>query len=82
MQRRQTQSMKDKYEMQGHLHRIVSPSMDAHAVLGPFSDFHHERTALQHVIESRRHFLLPSVICTSETAGGGIEYAWGKLKFE
>ena len=26
--------------------------------------------------------LLPSVVCTPETAGGGIEYAWGKLKFE
>jgi hypothetical protein len=22
------------------------------------------------------------VVCTPETAGGGIEYAWGKLKFE
>ena len=26
--------------------------------------------------------MLPSVVCTPETAGGGIEYAWGKLKFE
>jgi hypothetical protein len=26
--------------------------------------------------------LLPSVVCTPETAGGGIEYAWGKLKYE
>ena len=25
---------------------------------------------------------MPSVVCTPETAGGGIEYAWGKLKFE
>lgn len=82
MQGRQTQSMKDKFEMQGHLHRIVPPSMDAHAVLGACPDFHHERTALQHVIESRGHILLPSVVCTPETAGGGIEYAWGKLKFE
>ena len=26
--------------------------------------------------------MLPSVVCTPETAGGGIEYAWGKLKCE
>ena len=25
---------------------------------------------------------MPSVVCTPETAGGGIECAWGKLKFE
>ena len=37
---------------------------------------------MQNVIKSRGHILLPSVVCTPETAGGGIEYAWGKLKFE
>ena len=29
-----------------------------------------------------RHILLPSVVCTPETAGGGIEYGWGKFKYE
>ena len=42
----------------------------------------HERTALQSVVEPRGHILLPSVVCTPETAGGGVEYAWGKLKFD
>ena len=32
-------------------------------------------TSLQSVVESRGHILLPSVVCTPETAGGGIEYA-------
>ena len=26
--------------------------------------------------------MLPSVVCTPETAGGDIEYAWEKLKYE
>jgi hypothetical protein len=33
-------------------------------------------------IHSANHILLPSVVCTPKTAGGSIEYAWGKLKFE
>ena len=82
MQGRQTQSVKDKHELLGHRHKIVSPDLDAHAVLSACPDFAFERTALQNVIEARGHILLPSVVCTPETAGGGIEYAWGKLKFE
>ena len=82
MQGRQTQSVKDKHELLGHRHKIVSPDLDAHAVLSACPDFAFERTALQNIIEARGHILLPSVVCTPETAGGGIEYAWGKLKFE
>jgi hypothetical protein len=67
--------------MRGKHNSIVPPELDAHAVLEKCPDFMFERTALQHV-ESRGHILLPSVVCTPETAGGGIEYAWGKLKFE
>ena len=79
---RQTQSVKDKHELLGHHHKIVPPDLDAHAVLSSCPDFAFERTALQNVIETRGHILLHSVVCTPETAGGGIEYAWGKLKFE
>lgn len=82
MQGKQSQSAKDKFEMLGQQHRIVPRDLDAHAVLSACPDFLYERTALQNVIESRGHILLPSVVCTPETAGGGIEYAWGKLKFE
>ena len=56
--------------------------LDAHAVLRACPDFLYERTALQNVTENRGHILLPFVVCTLETAGGGIEYACGKLKFE
>jgi hypothetical protein len=82
MQGRQTQKVKERLEQNGNSHRIVPPSLDAHAVLSVCPDFHYERTALQNVVESRGHILLPSVVCTRETAGGEIEYAWGKLKFE
>jgi hypothetical protein len=82
MQGRQTQSVGDKHELLGHHHKIIPPDLEAHAVLSAFPDFVFERTALQHVIETRGHILLPSVVCTPETAGGGIEYAWDKLKFE
>jgi hypothetical protein len=66
----------------GMEHKIIPPLFDAHAVLSSCPDFQCERTALQNVIERRGHILLPSVVCTPETAVGGIEYAWGKLKFE
>jgi hypothetical protein len=82
MQGRQAASVKEKYLIAGMAHKIVPDHLDAHAVLSACPDFQFERTALQNVIESRGHILLPSVVCTPETAGGGIEYAWGKLKFE
>ena len=68
--------------MQGKQDKILPRELDAHAVLESSTDFSFERTALQNVVESRGHILLPSVDCTPETAGGRIEYAWGKLKFE
>jgi len=64
------------------LDKIVPPHLDAHAVLSACDDFMNERTALQEAVESRGHILLPSVVCTPETAGSGVEYAFGKLKFE
>ena len=82
MHGRQTQSAREKFEMKGNNHRIISPALDAHAVLASCPDFQYEKTALQQTVESRGHILLPSVVCTPETAGGGIEYGWGKLKFE
>jgi hypothetical protein len=66
----------------GTANKILPDHLDANAVLSACPDFQFERTALQNIIESRGHILLPSVVCTPETAGGGIEYAWGKLKFE
>ena len=82
MKGRQTQGVKEKLELKGKQELIVPPELDAHAVLEKCPDFMYEKTALQQVVESRGHILLPSVVCTPETAGGGIEYAWGKLKFE
>ena len=82
MQGRQAASLKEKYIVAGMTKKILPDHLDAHAVLSSCPDFQYERTALQNVIERRGHILLPSVVCTPETAGGGIEYAWGKLKFE
>jgi hypothetical protein len=82
MQGRQAATLKEKYVIAGTANKILPDHLDAHAVLSACPDFQYERTALQNVIESRGHILLPSVVCTPETAGGGIEYAWGKLKFE
>jgi hypothetical protein len=82
MKGRQTDTAKERFEMNGDSRLIVTPDLDAHAVLNNCTDFKFERTALQEVIESRGHILLPSVVCTPETAGGGIEYGWGKLKYE
>ena len=82
MKGRQTDSVKERYEMNGDSRLIVTPDLDAHAVLNNCTDFKFERTALQDVVERRGHILLPSVVCTPETAGGGIEYGWGKLKYE
>ena len=82
MHGRQTQSAREKFEMKGNNHRIISPALDAHAVLASCPDFQYEKTALQQPVESRGYILLPSVVCTPETAGGGIEYGWDKLKYE
>lgn len=68
--------------MNGMADKIRPDNLNAHAVLRACPDFRYERTALQNLIEKRGHILLPSVVCTPETAGGGIEYAWGKLKYE
>ena len=66
----------------GKMHLIIPPELDAHAVLGACADFKHESTALEKTVQSRGHILLLSPVCTPELAGGGIEYAWGKLKYE
>lgn len=82
MQGQQAVSVKERLIVAGKADKILRVHLDAHAVLSACPDFEYERTALQNVIERRGHILLPSVVCTPETAGGGIEYAWGKLKFE
>jgi hypothetical protein len=82
MKGKQTQGQKDKLEMNNKTDGILPPHLNAHAVLGECPDFKYELTALQRCVESRGHILLPSVVCTPETAGLGIEYAWGKLKYE
>jgi hypothetical protein len=82
MRGKQTQGKREQLEMDNRKDSIVPPHLDAHAVLGACPDFKFELTALQHCIESRGHILLPSVVCTPETAGLGIEYAWGKFKYE
>ena len=82
MRGKQDQAKKEKLEMNLQADKILPPHLDAHAVLGGCPDFYYEKTALQFLVESRGHILLPSVVCTPETAGGGIEYGWGKLKFE
>lgn len=59
------------------------PSKNCETALGGLPDFQNERTALQHVVESRGHILVLSPKCHPEVAGLGIEYSWGmsKLKF-
>ena len=46
------------------------------------SDHHSITSEILSTVEIRGQVLIPSVVCTPETAGGGIEYAWGKLKFQ
>lgn len=82
MQGKQSKSTQEKFIMAGAAHKVLADEMNAHLVLSSCPDFQFERTALQNLVERRGHILLPSVVCTPETAGGGIEYAWGKLKFE
>lgn len=82
MQGRQSKLAQEKMLIAGAGHKILPDSLNAHLALSSCPDFKFERTALQNVVEKRGHILLPSVVCTPETAGGGIEYSWGKLKFE
>ena len=60
----------------------MPPHLDAHAVLEKCPDFQNEVTVLEKIIQCRGHILLLSPKCTPEVAGGGLEYAWGKLKYE
>jgi len=82
MQGQQCQKTKEKFKAHEQLDRILPPELDAHAVLRNCTDFLNERNALQEAVESRGHILRTSVICTPETAGLGIEFAFGKMKFE
>lgn len=58
----------------------LSPAMNIETILRKLPDFKNERTALQHVVESRGHILLLSPKCHPEVAGVGIEYSWGMSK--
>ena len=80
MQGKQSQKTKDK--LIAHGKQPLPPRLDAHAVLGNCKDFLEERNALQEAVESRGHILRTSVVCTPETAGLGIEFAFGKMKYE
>jgi hypothetical protein len=62
-------------------HRLPA-HLDAHAVVKACPGFTFEKTALEALVAARGHILLASVICHPETAGGGLEYAWEKLKYE
>ena len=81
MKGKQTEDAKDTLRETGKAHLIVPDDLDAHAVLAACPDFLHERTALETMVTDRGHILLASVVCTPETAGGGLEYGWGKLKY-
>lgn len=61
----------------------VAPDKNIATKLSNLPDFKAERTALQHVVESRGHILVLSPKCHPEVAGVGIEYSWGmsKMKF-
>ncbi|CAN0216615.1 unnamed protein product, partial [Ascophyllum nodosum] len=61
----------------------VADEKNIDKVLQTLPDFKTERTALQHVVESRGHILLLSPNCHPEVTGVGIEYTWGfsKQKF-
>lgn len=55
---------------------------NCYTVLGSCPDFRAEKSALQHVVESRGHILIMSPKCHPELAGVGVEYSWGKSKLE
>ena len=60
-----------------------NPELDAPSlVLSNCLDFKLEKSQLQDLVEKRGHILLISVKCHPEMAGVGIEYCWGKLKYE
>lgn len=59
-----------------------SSGLNANTVLGDCPDFREEKSALQHLVESRGHILIMSPKCHPELAGMGIEYSWGKAKLE
>jgi hypothetical protein len=61
---------------------LLDPALDAPAALARCEDFATETTALQELLESRGHILVPCVKCHPELAGCGIEYSWGKSKME
>lgn len=61
----------------------VSDEKNVNNVLQALPNFKNERTALQHIVESRGHILMLSPKCHPEVAGVGIESSWGfsKQKF-
>lgn len=59
MQGRQDDRVKEKLIVSGMTDKIRPDHLDAHAVLRGCPDFRFERTALQNVVESRGHILLP-----------------------
>lgn len=83
MQGSQSEARKDAlFLARASADKYLDPSLDAPLVLSQQPDFLYEVTALQEIYLNRGHILFKSVICHPEMAGGGIEYAWGKLKYE
>jgi hypothetical protein len=50
--------------------------------LAAMPDFAVVKSELQEIIEAAGHIFLPGVKCHPEMAGQGIEYSWGKFKYE
>jgi hypothetical protein len=78
----QTEKEVELLRLRGKDDQVTPPELDAKRVLSSCTDFKNEKSALAKLVEDRGHILLSSVVCHPEFAGCGIEYAWGKLKFE
>ena len=62
--------------------KIAFVDLDAPRVLGECADFVNEVSMLEQMMVDRGHMLLKSPKCHPELAGCGIEYSWGKIKWE
>jgi len=60
---------------------VVVPETSMNHVLGSCQDFVNEKTLLEQLMEDLGHILEKSPKCHPELAGVGIEYCWGKAKY-
>ncbi len=82
MQGTQSQSQRNILILSNRERELQPKHFDAPYVLSQQPDFLNEVTALQEIYIARGNILFKSVVCHPEMAGGGVEYAWGKLKYE